>query len=80
MYRAACREAQRDFAQRPALLLHWKDAMKGTALKESGSSVLKTFFPSIYQSFISVYLVFQPLLLGLFSFSFNGRLAHTDHA
>ena len=51
--------------------------MKGTTLKDSGSCTLKTLF--LNQSFSSVYFLFQQSLLGL-SFSFNGRLAYTDHA
>ena len=53
-------------AKKSPALLHWKDEMKGTTLKKSGSSTLKTLFPSIYQSFSSVYLLFQQSLLGLF--------------
>ena len=54
--------------------------MRGTTLKESSCSILKTFLPGFYQSFNSVYLLFQQSLLGPIFFSFNGRLAYTDHA
>ena len=47
-------------------LVHWKDEMKGTTLNESGSSNLKTLFPRFYPFVLSVYHLFQPLLLGFF--------------
>ena len=56
-------------------LLHWNDKMKGTALKASGSSTLRTFS----SRFIDHLGLLSPSTVAA-STSFNERLAYTDQA
>ena len=50
-------------------VLHWNDEMKGTTLKASGSSTLRTLSPSFCQSFSSTFFFHRCCLASFFSSS-----------